>query len=95
MIGLYREQRCLRASARPSRGVFHDHYSERAVVIFRRGILPIPGTVTTPTTKINTSAGRQPLSAHSATVTNHHVVTQNDGQHRPRVRRKVEVPIVH
>jgi hypothetical protein len=42
LISLYREHDASTHPARPSRSVFHDHYSGRAVVVFCRDILPIP-----------------------------------------------------
>jgi len=50
------------------------------VIVFSRRILPIPGTVTTPSTTINARIGDQPPSATSTTDSGTHVVIQTDGQ---------------
>ena len=64
LICLYRDQRCLRASARPSRGGLPGHSGGRAVVLFVGAILPNLDNLTAPTTstdnkeKINSSSAR-------------------------------------
>src|SRR5680860_483105 len=61
-------------------------YGGRAVIVFSRRILPIPGTVTTPTTTINARIGDQPPSATSTTDSGTHVVIQTDGQQKVGLR---------
>ncbi len=83
LISLYRYQRCLRASstALPQR-LPTDNYSGRAVVVISRpSILPINGTVTTPTTTTSHEQDTEKSSATPTTNPQPHVVSQTDAQH--------------